>query len=94
MTPPVLTVVHSAAVKNNVVTISGTVVDKSVVDRLEVSVGGLLLSSAVTGNKWSAVLTPENYQELLRTETRKFDVLVLAVDLAGNAALEMASINL
>ena len=80
-TPPVLTIVAKASVKNNVVTLNGTVVDKSVVDRLEVSVGGVLLSSAVTGTKWSAVLTPENYEELQRTDTRKFDVLVLAVDL-------------
>ena len=92
--PPVLTLVHSASVKNDIVSFSGTVVDRSEVDRLEVSVGGVLLSSDVTGTKWTAVLPPESYQQLLQSNVSNVDVLVLAVDLAGNAAMEMASVKL
>lgn len=93
-TPPVLTVVHSATVKDSVVSFNGTVVDKSVIDRLEVSVGGVLLSSAVIGTKWSAVLPPESHQDLLQNNVSVVQVLVLAVDLAGNATSEMAMVKL
>lgn len=94
VTPPVLTLVHSASKKNAVISFNGTVVDKSGIDRLEVSVGGVLLSSAVTGNKWSAVLSPENYQSLIQNNVSKVEVLVLAVDLAGNATSDVATVNL
>src|SRR5688500_5056146 len=66
--PPVLTVVNSVLKKNSSISFTGTVVDKSPVDRLEVSVGGVLLSSTVVGTKWTAVLSAESYQDLLSSE--------------------------
>jgi amidase len=92
--PPVLTLVHAISKKNGIVSINGTVVDKSPIDRLDVSVGGVLLSSAVTGNKWTAVLPAESYEALKQGEVSSVEVLVLAMDLGGNTALETGAVNL
>ena len=92
--PPVLTLVHAVSTKDGVVSVNGTVVDKSPIDRLDVSVGGVLLSSAVKGNKWSAVLPTESYEALVLSDVKSVDVLVLAMDLGGNTAIEAGTVNL
>ena len=93
-TPPVLTIVRSASKKNSLISFTGNVNDKSGVDRVEVTVGGQMLAASVSGNKWTAVLPPESAEQLELNSLKKIEVLVLAVDLAGNASSEVAFVNL
>lgn len=92
--PPVLTMARAARQQGGVRSIHGTVVDKGGVDRLEVSVGGTLLAAAVDGNKWTAVLPAEAEEQLALNPAGRLEVLVLAVDRAGNASTELAFVNL
>ncbi|MHA3773985.1 amidase family protein [Verrucomicrobiota bacterium sgz303538] len=89
---PAVTHASKGAVKS--VTFTGTVKDASGIDRLEVTVGGVVLPAMVDGNRWKAVLSEEGYSALVQSEVSTVDVLVLAVDPAGNASSEMASVKL
>jgi hypothetical protein len=85
--PPVLTLLTKATAQAGVVSVGGNTNDKSGIDRLEVTVGGVLLASAVDAktNTWTAVLPPDAYEALVASGATSVEVLVLAVDLAGNA---------
>jgi amidase len=93
--PPALTVLKKVkGVKKGVVSFDGAVKDKSGIDRIEVSVGGLLIPAVVTGKDWTAVLPPEAYSYLMSTGATSVEVLVMAVDVAGNTAAEDAVVKL
>lgn len=96
--PPVISIVPAASVAGPAsarrVTFSGTVRDASGVDRFEVSVGGSLLPAAVRANRWTATLDPDASQALVDSLAPSVDVLVLAVDPAGNASSAMAIVKL
>ncbi len=96
--PPVLSIVPAANLTGPAaakrVTFSGTIKDASGIERLEVSVAGDLLPATVEGNRWTAVLGSDAYAALLAAEVTSVDVLVLAVDPAGNAASDMATVKL
>lgn len=96
--PPLLSIVPAAAVNgppaSRRVTLSGTVRDASGVKRFEVSVGGAVVPSAINGNRWTAVLDSDAYLALTEAGARSIEVLVLAVDPAGNASSTMASVKL
>lgn len=92
--PPVLTMARTARQADGGRQLHGTVVDKGGIDRLEVTVAGMFLASAVEGNRWTAILPPEAEEQLALNPATKLEVLVLAVDRAGNAATELALVNL
>lgn len=85
-TPPVVTMLPRAKVRGDSISFGGAVEDLSPIDRLEVSVGGVLLASVVEGQGWTAVLPPEGYSALVASGATSVEVLLLAVDLSGNAA--------
>ncbi len=95
---PVINIVPSVALSGKkgeqVARFSGTVKDESGIDRLEVTVAGVLIPSAVDGNRWTAALSAAEYAEIERTDTNKVEVMVLAVDLAGNSAAAIESVKL
>ena len=82
--------------KSGVVAFNGNVQDKSGVDRLEVTVGGVILASSVDvqTNSWSAVLPTGAYDALIASGATSVEVLVLAVDPAGNATSIVQSVRL
>jgi hypothetical protein len=74
---------------------SGTVKDLSGVDRFEVAVGGFLIPATIDStHHWTAVVPPDQSASLIMNDVSSVDVLVLAVDLAGNAASETATVKL
>lgn len=95
---PVISIVPAAAVNGPAsarrVTFSGTVKDASGLKRFEVAVGGVVLPASVSNNRWTASLAPETYALLQEAGTRSVEVLVLAVDPAGNAASDVATVKL
>lgn len=95
-TPPVLTLQSKMTQKAGVVSIAGNAQDRSGIDRLEVTVGGVLLASAVDAktNSWTAVLPPDAYDALVGSGATSVEVLVLAVDLAGNATSMSRAVRL
>lgn len=96
--PPVLSILPVAKVNGPAgarrVSFSGSIKDTSGIARLEVSVAGALLPAVVEKNRWTAVLGADAYASLIAAEVSTVDVLVLAVDPAGNAASEMATVRL
>jgi amidase len=95
---PLLSIFPAAAVSgkkaNTTIRLSGTVKDASGIDRLEVTVGGMLVPATIEANRWIAVLPAEQTQYLVKNDISKVEVLVLAIDPAGNAASEMATVKL
>ncbi len=95
---PVLSIVPSASSSGKagqeVVTFKGKVKDASGVERLEVTVGGMLVSVMITGSNWTAVLPAESYAELVRNDVKTVQVMALAVDLAGNAASILETVKI
>jgi hypothetical protein len=94
VTPPVLTIQPKAKEKKGIISVDGNVQDKSGIDRLEVTAGGLLLASTVDKNGWTAVFPPEAYEALIANGTTSVEVLVLAVDLSGNASSVVREVRL
>ena len=94
--PPVLTLQTKTTDKSGVVAFNGNVQDKSGVDRLEVTVGGVILASSVDAktNSWSAVLPMGAYDALIASGATSVEVLVLAVDPSGNATSIVQSVRL
>lgn len=84
--PPAVSIGKNIKVQKGIVTIFGAITDKSGIDRVEVSTGGLLLSATVKGKDWSAVLSPEDSAAVLASGNTSIEVLAMAVDLAGNVA--------
>lgn len=84
--PPALSVGKNAKIQKGIVSFFGAVSDKSGIDKVDVSVGGMLLSAAVKGKDWTAVLSAEDSAALLASGTTSIDVLAMATDLAGNMA--------
>lgn len=83
---PVVTAALTASWgRNNTMIFSGNVADANGVDRLEVSVAGSLIPAVVEGNTWTAVLPAEAAANAFLANASTVDILVLAVDPAGNA---------
>lgn len=83
---PVLTASMTATWgRNNTITFTGSVADAGGVDRLDVSVAGSLIPAVVEGNTWKAVLPAEAAANAFLANASSVDVIVLAVDSAGNA---------
>lgn len=80
--------------ENEIARFSGAVQDASGIERLEVTVDGILIPSSVDRNRWSAALSAAEYAEIVRTATNQVDVMVLAVDRAGNAAADRQTLKL
>lgn len=92
---PVVTVNKGAkGGKKKILTFDGAVTDKTGIDHVEVSVGGMILSSTVASKTWTAVLSPEASEALLASGLPTVEVLVLAVDLAGNTSSASAQVKL
>ncbi len=84
---PVVTVGHTIkGEKKGAITFNGGVVDKSGIDRVEVSVGGMLLATTFSGKNWTALLPGDAFAAYKAAGVKSVEVLVLAVDLAGNVA--------
>jgi amidase len=93
--PPVLTVASSATVGDDRrITFTGSVADSSTVDRLEVSVAGSLIPAVVEGNTWTAVLPAESSASVFIGSASSVNLIVLAVDTAGNAACSQLDVVL
>jgi hypothetical protein len=93
--PPVLTINKTIkGGKKEVFSLQGAVQDKSGIDKLDVSVGGVLLATAVKGKDWAAVFTPEATAALRTSGVTSIEVLVLATDLAGNVSSLLATVKL
>lgn len=71
--------------RDNLMTFSGTVADASGIDRLEVSIAGASIPAVVENNTWRAVLPADAAANVFLTGATTAEVLVLAVDPAGNA---------
>jgi amidase len=82
--PPALSVGKNIKNQKGIVTFHGSVSDKSGIEKVDVSVGGMLLAAEVKGKDWAAVLTPEDSAALLASGVTSIDVLAMATDLAGN----------
>ncbi|RYD61389.1 MAG: hypothetical protein EOP83_17125, partial [Verrucomicrobiaceae bacterium] len=83
---PVLTASMTATWgRNNTLILTGSVADASGVDRLDVSVAGSLIPAVVEGNTWKAVLPAEAAANAFLATASSVDIIVLAVDPAGNA---------
>ncbi len=93
--PPVLTINKTIkGGKKEVYSLQGAVQDKSGIDKLDVSVGGVLLASAVKGKDWTAVFTPEATAALRASGVTSIEVLVMATDLAGNVSSLSGTVKL
>lgn len=93
--PPVLSVAPTVTWgRGNVINFTGTIADASGVDRLEVSVAGSLIPAVVEGNTWKAVLPAESAANVFIYNTTVVDVVVLAVDAAGNATSSSVNVSL
>ncbi len=92
---PVLTAATTASYgRNNTMILSGTVADASGIDRLEVSIAGSLVSAVVEGNTWTAVLPGDAAANVFLASATNVDILVLAVDPAGNATSAKVNVTL
>ncbi len=92
---PVLTVSPAATWgRNNLMIFSGTVADANGIDRLEVSIAGSLIPAVVEGSSWKAVLPAEAAANAFLAEASSVEVLVLAVDPAGNATQAQLEVTL
>ena len=92
---PVLTAATTATYgRNNTMILSGTVADANGIDRLEVSLAGQLVSAVVEGNTWTAVLPGDAAANVFLANASSVDVLVLAVDPAGNATSAKVNVTL
>lgn len=84
--PPVLSIAPGAAVSEGLaIKFTGQVADKGGVKRLEVSIAGALIPTLVEGTTWTAVLPAESAANAFLAGATSVDVVVLAVDEAGNA---------
>lgn len=94
--PPVLSINKTikGGKKDTVYSLQGAIQDKSGIDKLDVSVGGLLLASSVKGKDWAAVFTPEQTASLKASGATSIEVLVMATDLAGNTSSLLATVKL
>lgn len=92
---PVLTASSTATYgRNNTMIFSGTVADASGIDRMEVSIAGQLIPAVVEGNTWTAVLPGEAAANVFLASRNAVDILVLAVDPAGNATSAKVNVAL
>lgn len=93
--PPVLTVANTAVkTGGNAILFSGTVADAGQVDRLEVSVAGALIPAVVEGATWTAMLPAEAAARVFIGNAASINVVVLAVDAAGNATCSVENVLL
>jgi amidase len=93
--PPVLSVAPTVTWgRGNVINFTGTIADASGVDRLEVSVAGSLIPAVIEGNTWKAVLPAESAANVFIYDTSVVDIVVLAVDAAGNASSSSMDVSL
>lgn len=93
--PPAMTLNKKVkGVKKGEMSFDGSIKDKSGIDRIEVSVGGLLLPAVVSNKDWVAVLPPESYDYLKSTGATSVEVLVMAVDKAGNTGSVVGQVKL
>ncbi len=84
--PPVLSISPLAeAGESDSIIFTGMVSDKGGVERLEVSIAGALIPTAIEGTTWKAVLPGESAANALLANATTVDVVVLAVDTGGNA---------
>jgi amidase len=92
---PVLTASTTATYgRNNTMILSGTVADANGIDRLEVSIAGQLISAVVEGNTWTASIPGDAAANVFLASASNVDVLVLAVDPAGNATSAKVNVAL
>lgn len=84
--PPALSIGKNAKIQKGIVSFFGAITDKSGIDKVDVSVGGLLLSAAVKGKDWTAVLSAADSAALLASGNTSIEVLAMATDLAGNVS--------
>ena len=92
---PVLTVAPSATRgASSSIIFTGSVVDAGSVDRLEVSIAGALIPATVEGMTWRAVLPSANAANAFITNTSAVNIVVLAVDAAGNATCQNLNVTL
>lgn len=93
--PPVLSIAPDAATgEADAITFSGLVADAGGVERLEVSIAGALIPVTISGKSWTAVLPGESAANAILAGATSVDVVVLAVDTAGNASCLYEDITL
>lgn len=80
--------------RNNTMIFTGTVADANGIDRLEVSIAGSLISATIEGNTWTAVLPEEAAANAFLAEASSVNIIVLAVDPAGNATSAKVDVTL
>ena len=92
---PVLTVAPTATrTQESSIAFSGSATDAGGVDRLEVSIAGALIPAVVEGSTWRAVLPASSAANAFITNTSSVNVVVLAVDQAGNASCQNVNVAL
>jgi hypothetical protein len=93
--PPVLTYAPTVTYgRGGSITFTGSVADASGVDRLEVSVAGVLIPATVEGNTWKAILPASSTGTAFLAEAANVGIVVLAVDPAGNATSAQGDVTL
>jgi Asp-tRNA(Asn)/Glu-tRNA(Gln) amidotransferase A subunit family amidase len=91
---PVLTLAPSATrIQGNII-FRGNVADAGGIDRFEVSVAGKMLPAVVEGNTWTAIIPALDSAATFLSASSKIDVVVLAVDAAGNATSATGDVTL
>lgn len=92
---PVLTYSGSATrAPDGSITLTGGVADAGGVSRLEVSVAGSLIPATVQGNTWTALLPASSTTAAYLNAATSVDIIVLAVDNAGNATSAKGPVTL
>ncbi|GAA5122888.1 hypothetical protein JIN84_10690 [Luteolibacter yonseiensis] len=92
---PVLTYSGSAArAADGSITLTGGVADAGGVSRLEVSIAGALIPATIQGSSWTALLPAGSTTAAYLDAATSMDVIVLAVDNAGNATSAKGAVTL
>ena len=92
--PPVLTMATAATRNEGSITFTGGVADAGGIDRIEVSVAGKMLPAVVEGSTWTAVVPAVDSAATFLSAATTIDVVVLAVDAAGNATSATGNVSL